>query len=67
MKELNSKENGDKFVPTLYDVFVHEQPNNLKGERGRKMSVFLIMEYFEMDMKQFIQNKAKDLDEQKVM
>ena len=66
MKELNAKPDGNKFVPQLYDVFVHDEPDEASEEPNVKMSVFIVMEYFETDLKQFIARKAKYLDEKKM-
>ena len=67
MQELNAKPDGHRFVPILHDVFVHEEQVDKEKDNVGKMSVFMVMEYFETDMKELIQKKMKDLDEKKVV
>lgn len=67
MKELNAKPDGDKYIPKLHDVFIHKETENGRGKYTGKLTVFVVMEYFETDLKEFIQKKLKDLDEKKVL
>lgn len=51
MKELSARPDGCKYVPIIYDVLVHEEPEERNGEPKGKLSVFIVMEHFETDMK----------------
>ena len=64
MKELNARPGGDMHVPKLYDVFMHDRSAT---EHENKTEVFIVMEFFEMDMRELIINKMKNLDERTVL
>ena len=63
MKELNLKPGGDTFVPKLYDVLVHENLEQKNGKSVNKLCVFLVMEHFVTDLREFIVTKLRSLDE----
>ena len=64
MKELNARPGGDRFVPNLYDVFMHDRTTTYSG---RNTELFIVMELFEMDMRDLILKKMKNLDERTVL
>ena len=67
MKELNAKQGSQSYIPQLYDVLVHEDLDWSSGEPVSKPTVFLVMEHFETDMREFIAKKIRDLNEKQVL
>ena len=68
MKELNARPDGTKYVPIVYDVFMHrEKSDNECNKESGKLTVFIVMEYFEKDLKSFIEKKLKDLEDKKLL
>lgn len=67
MKELNAKPGSQSYIPKLYDVLVHEDLDWSSGESVSKPTVFLVMEHFETDMREFIAKKIRDLNEKQVL
>ena len=67
MKKLNKRPGGSKHVPKVYDVLVHEYIDMSKDEPMIRSTVFLVMEHFQMDLKQFIFNKIRDTNETQVI
>ena len=63
MKELNLKPGGDKFVPKLYDVLMQEIWEQKNGKSVNKLCVFLVMEHFVTDLREFIVTKLRSLNE----
>ena len=63
MKELNKRAGSDKHIPKLYDVFVEEHFDWSSGKPESRLTVYLVMERFEMDMRELIQSKLRTLTE----
>lgn len=77
MKELNTRTDGKKYVPIIYDVIVHHDKEQQQSQQqfsdpkaGKPKTiptVFIIMEYFDTDLKTFIRKKLADLDSKQVL
>ena len=67
MKKLSEKPEGHKHVPKIYDVLVHEYLEWSSEDPVYKPTVFIVMEYFPMDLRDFLENNIKNLDEKQVL
>ena len=52
-------------MPKVYDVLLHEGNEIEKHDKETKsqLTIFIVMEHFDTDLKQFINKKIKDLDD----
>ena len=68
LKELNEHPDGLKYVPQLLDLIVSgKNAHDPKCEDQDDMTVFIVMEYFEYDLKRVICNHVKTFDEHQIV
>jgi len=68
LKELNEHPDGLKYVPQLLDLIVAgKNSHDPKCEDQEDMTVFIVMEYFEYDLKRVICNHVKTFDEHQIV
>ena len=67
MRELNKRPDGKRFVPKLYDVLVHEYLDQGCDKSLSKPVVFIVMEHFKTDLREFIQTKLQSINELEII
>lgn len=78
MRELGAMPDGNKYIPELYDVIVAEDDptmsrdthfniQNNSGHGHRNLSVFIVMEYFPMDLSNLIEKSMMDMEPRQLL